>query len=132
MCQEIIPDTRGGRGKSGQATRTGAASPPRCETGAETCEDRLVIWTDQLAEYRARFADFLRGAAFGRYEQELRQQTAELNDLFLLLCFMEATALPNPATLYLLEIYPYLLEQFHEWHRRMGIEHSPIGSLPCC
>ena len=67
-----------------------------------------------------------------RYEQELRRQTAELNDLFLLLCFMEATALPNPATLYLLEVYPYLLEQFHLWHRRMGIPHSPIGSLPCC
>ena len=65
-------------------------------------------------------------------EYELRRQTAELNDLFLLLCFMEAAALPNPATLYLLEVYPYLLEQFHRWHRRMGIEHSPIGSLPCC
>ena len=58
--------------------------------------------------------------------------SGELNDLFLLLCFMEAAALPNPATLYLLEVYPYLLEQFHLWHRRMGIEHSPIGSLPCC
>ena len=83
-------------------------------------------------EFRQRFGEFLHGAAFGRYEYELRRQTAELNDLFLLLCFMEATALPNPATLYLLEVYPYLLEQFHLWHRRMGIEHSPIGSLPCC
>ena len=80
----------------------------------------------------ARLGEFFRGAAFGQYEAALRQQTAELNDLFLLLCFMEATALPNPATLYLLEVYPYLLEQFHQWHRRMGIEHSPIGSLPCC
>jgi hypothetical protein len=62
----------------------------------------------------------------------MRQQTAELNDLFLLLCFMEATGLPNPTTLYLLEVYPYLLDQFHLWHRRMGIERSPIGSLPCC
>ena len=26
----------------------------------------------------------------------------------------------------------YLLEQFHQWHRRMGIDHSPLGSLPCC
>jgi len=40
--------------------------------------------------------------------------------------------LPNPATLYLLEIYPYLLEHFHDWHRRMGIERSPLDSLPCC
>ena len=87
-----------------------------------------MIWSD----LRQRLGDFMHGAAFGRYEYELRRQTAELNDLFLLLCFMEATALPNPATLYLLEVYPYLLEQFHAWHLRMGIEHSPIGSLPCC
>ena len=80
----------------------------------------------------SRLADIFRGAAMVGYERELRQQTAELYDLFLLLCFMEATALPNPATLYLLEIYPYLLEQFHLWHRSMGIEHSPLGSLPCC
>ncbi len=59
-----------------------------------------------FSEYRARFAEFLRGAACGRYEYELRQQTAKLNDLFLLLCFMEAAALPNPATLYLLEVSP--------------------------
>jgi len=91
-----------------------------------------VNWNEQLAQYRQHLADIMQGVALGRYEQVLRQQTAELNDLFLLLCFMEAAALPNPATLYMLEVYPYLLEQFHEWHRRMGIEHSPVGSLPCC
>jgi hypothetical protein len=91
-----------------------------------------VNWNEQLAQYRQHLADIMQGVALGRYEQVLRQQTAELNDLFLLLCFMEAAALPNPATLYLLEVYPYLLEQFHEWHQRMGIEHSPVGSLPCC
>ena len=81
---------------------------------------------------RQRLAEILRGAAMASYERDLRQQTAELNDLFLLLCYMEIVGLPNPATLYLLDVYPYLLEQFHEWHRRMGIEHSPLGSLPCC
>jgi hypothetical protein len=82
--------------------------------------------------FRQRLAEVLRGAAYAQYERDLRQHTAELSDLFLLLCFMEATALPNPATLYLLEVYPYLLEQFHEWHRRMGIERSPLSNLPCC
>jgi hypothetical protein len=85
-----------------------------------------------LSLIRARLADILRGAALGPYERELRQQTAELNDLFLLLCFMEAAGMPNPATLYLLEVYPYLLEQFHQWHQRMGIVRSPLDSLPCC
>jgi hypothetical protein len=85
-----------------------------------------------LSLIRANLADILRGATRGRYERELRQQTAELNDLFLLLCFMEAAGMPNPATLYLLEVYPYLLEQFHQWHQRMGIVRSPLDSLPCC
>jgi len=85
-----------------------------------------------LSLIRAHLADILRGATRGRYERELRQQTAELNDLFLLLCFMEAAGMPNPATLYLLEVYPYLLEQFHQWHQRMGIVRSPLDSLPCC
>ena len=85
-----------------------------------------------LALIRHRLGDILRGAVLSRYERDLRQQTAELNDLFLLLCFMEAAGMPNPATLYLLEVYPYLLEQFHAWHRRMGIERSPLDSIPCC
>ena len=85
-----------------------------------------------LALIRLRLGDILRGAVLSRYERDLRQQTAELSDLFLLLCFMEAAGLPNPATLYLLEVYPYLLDQFHQWHLRMGIERSPIDSLPCC
>ena len=85
-----------------------------------------------LSLIRTRLGEILHGAAFGRYERELRQQTAELNDLFLLLCFMEAAGMPNPATLYLLEVYPYLLDQFHQWHRRMGIERSPLDNLPCC
>lgn len=76
--------------------------------------------------------DFVHGLAYGQYERELRRQTNELNDLFLLLCYMEVMGLPNPATLYMLDIYPYLLDQFHLWHRRMGMDRSPLGNLPCC
>ena len=58
--------------------------------------------------------DILYGVAYGRYERELKQQAAELNDYFLLLCYMEVVGLPNPAAFYLLEIYPHLLDQFQE------------------
>ena len=34
--------------------------------------------------------DFLHGMAYGRYERELRMQANQLNDLFLLLCYMES------------------------------------------
>jgi hypothetical protein len=91
-----------------------------------------VSWTDDLHAVRKNLADLMHGLTRGPYERELRRQTADLNDLFTLLCFMEATGMPNPATLYLLEVYPYLLEQFHAWHKRMGMDHSPLGQLPCC
>jgi hypothetical protein len=32
----------------------------------------------------------------------------------------------------MLDVYPYLLEQFHHWHKRMGMDRSPLGNLPCC
>ena len=76
--------------------------------------------------------DFVHGIAYSHYERELRKQANELNDLFLLLCYMEVVGLPNPATLYMLDIYPYLLDQFHLWHKRMGMDRSPLGNLPCC
>ena len=49
---------------------------------------------------RDNFRDFMHGVAYGQYEREMRRQAAELNDLFLLLCYMEIVGLPNPATLY--------------------------------
>jgi len=87
--------------------------------------DPFVAWRDNVH-------DFLHGMAYGQYERELRMQANQLNDLFLLLCYMEVVGLPNPATLYLLDVYPYLLDQFHLWHQRMGMDRSPLGNLPCC
>ena len=63
---------------------------------------------------------------------KLREQFVDLNDLFMLQCFMELVGLPNPAAIYLLDVYPFFLEEFHTWHRRMGMDRSPIGSMPCC
>jgi len=76
--------------------------------------------------------DFFHGAADETYYRELRLQAAELNVLSLLLCYMEIVGLPNPATLYLLDVYPYILEQIHQWHTRMVMDRSPLGNLPCC
>jgi hypothetical protein len=83
-------------------------------------------------DVRRALGDILWGAAYGSYQRELLQHTLALNDLFMLLCYLELMGVRNPATFYLLDLYPLLLEEFHLWHRRMGIDHSPIGSLPCC
>ena len=83
-------------------------------------------------ELRRNVRDALHGMFFLRYEKQLRHEALELNDLFLLMCYMEVVGLPNPVMLYLLELYPHLLGEFHLWHRRVGFKHSPIGNLPCC
>ena len=35
-------------------------------------------------------------------------------------------------TLYTLELLPYLMEDFHAWHRRAGHERAPEGGWRCC
>ena len=66
------------------------------------------------------------------HETAVRRELRDADDLFLLLCFAESFGLPNPAGWHTLELYPVLLEEFHDWHRRMGMPHSPLDGLRCC
>jgi hypothetical protein len=56
----------------------------------------------------------------------------EQDDLFMLLIFSEMMGVPNPVAYYTLELQPIMLERFHEWHTRMGMEHSPLDGFRCC
>ena len=85
-------------------------------------------WEDVAKNAR----DFLHGMAAAGYQRRLRGEAVELADLFLLVCYMDMVGLPNPAVLYLLDLYPYLLDEFHQWHRRMGMDRSPLATFTCC
>lgn len=63
---------------------------------------------------------------------ERQRALEEIDDLFLLLCFSESMGLPNPAAWHTLELYPRLLEAFHDWHRRAGMARSPLDHVRCC
>ncbi len=88
-------------------------------------------WMDWL-QLKQNVSDFFRGMAFGGHEKHLRVRAADLNDLFMLMAYMEMVGLPNPAAYYLLDLYPSLLEEFHLWHRRMGFDRSPLATFSCC
>lgn len=66
----------------------------------------------------------------GQRNRALEQRRRE--DLFRLLLLSESLGLPNPAGWYCLELLPFALEDFHAWHRRMGMEHSPLEGFRCC
>ena len=66
------------------------------------------------------------------YRRIARRQQQRRDDLFRLLVMSEALGVPNPASYYTLELLPFMLEDFHDWHRRMGMEHSPLEGFRCC
>lgn len=66
------------------------------------------------------------------YRTTIARARRDEQDLFMLLVYAEMMGIPNPATYYTLELQPLLLERFHDWHRRMGMERSPLDHFRCC
>jgi len=74
------------------------------------------------------------GAAYynAPYRAAIARARRDEEDLFMLMVFSESLGIPNPATWYTLELQPLLLDRFHDWHRRMGMPHSPLDHFRCC
>ena len=84
------------------------------------------------ANFWQNLTEVFEGMALAGHRRQVRSDAIELQDLFLLMCFMDALGLPNPAALYLIDVHPYLVEEFHLWHRRMGADRSPLSTFACC
>ncbi|GKW46363.1 MULTISPECIES: cory-CC-star protein [unclassified Planococcus (in: firmicutes)] len=66
------------------------------------------------------------------HRTEIARELRDEDDLFLLMLYSEMIGIPNPVYYYTLELYPYMIEQFHDWHLRMGMEKSPLTGIRCC
>ncbi len=66
------------------------------------------------------------------YRAAVARARRDQDDVFMLLVFSEMMGVPNPASYYTLELQPLLLERFHDWHKRMGMPHSPLDNFKCC
>ncbi|WP_188454592.1 cory-CC-star protein [Virgibacillus oceani] len=66
------------------------------------------------------------------HRQEIARKLRDEDDLFLLLLYSEMIGIPNPVYYYTLELYPYMIEKFHDWHLRMGMDKSPMTGIRCC
>ena len=80
----------------------------------------------------SRFKALLEEFYAAPYRGALARAQRDEDDLFMLFVFAELMGVPNPAAYYTLELQPLLLERFHEWHRRQGLEHSPLDGFRCC
>lgn len=79
-----------------------------------------------------RFTSLLREFYLAPYRGAFARAQRDEDDLFMLLIYAELMGIPNPATYYTLELQPILLERFHDWHTRQGLEHSPLDHFRCC
>ncbi|CAM3794879.1 DNA helicase [Micrococcus flavus] len=68
----------------------------------------------------------------GPYRATFARARRDEEDLFMMMVFSDALGVPNPATYYTVELLPVVYERFHEWHRRMGMERSPLDTVSCC
>ena len=88
-------------------------------------------WAD--IKQRFRWCAYLASEFYNApYRGTVARAQREQDDLFMLLIFSEMMGVPNPATYYTLELQPIMLDRFHEWHTRMGMEHSPLDDIRCC
>ncbi len=85
-------------------------------------------WAERLRRIEALATEFYTAPYRGAVARCKRDE----DDLFMLFVFSELMGVPNPASYYTLELQPLLLEHFHEWHQRMGMEHSPLDHFRCC
>ena len=87
---------------------------------------------NKLLQHWQSFNDFYDEMFFAPYRRAMAKDARDQEDLFLLLCCSDMLGIPNPVNYYTLELLPHMLENFHEWHLRQGMEHSPLDGFKCC
>lgn len=86
----------------------------------------------QIKQWYRQASFFAEEAYNAPYRAAIARAKREQNDLVMLLILSEFLGIPNPASYYTLELQPLVLEYFHDWHQRMGMEHSPLDYMKCC
>lgn len=92
----------------------------------------LIMTKKSIITAAKNFLDGLNEFYYAPYRHMLTSEYRDQSDLFMLLIFSESLGIPNPVDFYTLELQPLLLELFHDWHLRMGMEKSPLDHFGCC
>ena len=94
--------------------------------------DKNIPGSDKSKKWYTRLEEGLREYYIAPYRREFARAQRDEDDLFMMLVFSESLGIPNPATYYTMELLPVVYDRFHDWHRRMGMERSPLDHVSCC
>lgn len=90
---------------------------------------------DLLSRLRAGLDAVGRGLAefyVAPYRRTFARARRDEEDLLRLVVLAESLGIPDPARWYTLELLPLLHEDVHAWHRRIGLDRSPLEHVTCC
>lgn len=87
-------------------------------------------WRRIVAGYRA-VEGFHDELFLAPWRAGIARSAREQEDLLLTLVFLEALGVEHPAPLVSLELTGDLVEGYHDWHRRSGLDRSPMPGV-CC
>ncbi|MBV7282287.1 DNA helicase [Corynebacterium sp. TAE3-ERU30] len=92
----------------------------------------MTAWPAQLLDAFKKVSRGMEEFYVSPYRATFAQAQREEDDLFMMLVLSEALGIDNPASFYTIELLPIIYEDFHAWHTRMGLEHSPVEHIQCC
>lgn len=104
---------------------------PLSDLPADSADDITPITTNSSTWWQ-RFSAGLNEFYHAPYRQTMARAARDEEDFFMLLMFAESLGIDNPASFYTLELQPLFLENFHEWHTRMGMDRCPFDHVGCC
>ncbi len=104
---------------------------PLSDLPADSADDIAPITTNSSTWWQ-RFSAGLNEFYHAPYRQTMARAARDEEDFFMLLMFAESLGIDNPASFYTLELQPLFLENFHEWHTRMGMDRCPFDHVGCC
>ncbi len=76
--------------------------------------------------------EWLHSVVAGKYRQTFARARQDEDDVVLMIILSEALGVPNPMSWYAIELLPVVYDRFHDWHRRIGLDRSPLDRIACC
>ena len=88
--------------------------------------------TGRLRRRWGAFVDGLSEFYHAPYRQTFARAKRDEDDHFMLVVLADALGVPDPAAYHSLELLPAVYPEFHAWHRRLGLDRSPLEHVGCC
>lgn len=101
-------------------------------TAGLTVTDRAQTAAGRLRRRVAELGALAHEAYVMPYRRTLARARRDEDDLLLVVALAESLGVPDPNRFHTLELAPLLEAHVHAWHRRLGMDRSPLEHVTCC